>query len=66
MIKSSEYKGVSYNPKNLKKPWKARIQLRGEPLNIGQYDNERTAGLEVDKFRILHGMEPINILIRKL
>ena len=63
--KTSQYLGVTWSIRATKKPWRARVCIKGEETHIGSFAIEREAAKAVDMYRIQRGLEPINVLKRK-
>lgn len=62
----SQYKGVSrcQNKKTGEYVWQGTFYYKGSQ-NSKFYETEREAAKAVDLFKINHGLEPVNILVRK-
>tara|TARA_R110000744_G_scaffold38649_2_gene88381 strand:+ start:186 stop:422 length:237 start_codon:yes stop_codon:yes gene_type:complete len=62
----SKYKGVYLyrNTSNGKDIWSARF-YHNNKTNSKNYPTERAAAVAVDVFRLNHGKEAVNVLVRK-
>lgn len=58
--KKNSYIGVIYRPE-CRRPWQARIKIKGSQVLIGYFETDRDAAIAYDKEAIKHG-RPTNIL----